>query len=43
LIRENEELVKHEAFIVMIISHGEDEQVLGINACRELNDKKKEM
>jgi hypothetical protein len=41
LIKENEELVKHEAFIVMIISHGEDEQVLGINVCRELNNKKR--
>jgi hypothetical protein len=37
-VAKDKKLSKHEALLVMAISHGEDEKVLGYNACRELED-----
>jgi hypothetical protein len=38
LVAKDKNLAKHEALLVMVISHGEDEKVLGYNACREPED-----
>jgi hypothetical protein len=37
-VAKDKSLTKHEALLVIVISHGEDEKVLGYNACRELED-----
>jgi hypothetical protein len=37
-VAKDKKLKKHEALLVMVISHGEDEQVLGYNACRPPED-----
>jgi hypothetical protein len=37
-VAKDKKLAKHEALLVMVISHGEDEKILGYNACRELED-----
>jgi hypothetical protein len=37
-VAKDKKLAKHEALLVMVISHGEDEKVLGYNACQELED-----
>jgi hypothetical protein len=34
-VANDKKLTKHEALLVMVISHGEDEKVLGYNACRK--------
>ncbi len=34
-LSQNKALIKHEALVVMIISHGEQENIYGYNACQE--------
>jgi len=38
LISRNKSLAKDEAFVVMIISHGRDEKVLGYDACQDKDE-----
>jgi hypothetical protein len=36
-LSQNKALAKHEALIIMIISHGEQEKIYGYNACQEID------
>jgi hypothetical protein len=40
---EDENIANYDAFAFMIVTHGEDEKVLGFNACRGVNDPERDV